>query len=54
MTRGFRNRYEAVIPGSAVTEKGLEYYLEARSTEGKLLRVPQYLPSIAITVVKPE
>jgi hypothetical protein len=54
MTRGFRNLYEAVIPGSAVTEKGLEYYIEARSTEGKLLRVPKYLPSIAVTVVKQE
>ena len=30
MTRGFGNVYQAAIPGSAVTEKGLEYYIEVQ------------------------
>ena len=52
MTRGFRNVYQATIPGSAVTEKGLEYYLEVKSIDGQRFRVPKGLPSIAVTVVK--
>ena len=54
MTRGFRNLYQAVIPASAVTEDGLEYYIEARSVGNELFRVPRYLPSIAVTVVRKE
>ena len=54
MTRGFRNVYQATIPGSAVTEKGLEYYIEIRGVKHQFFRVPQGLPSIAVTVVKPE
>ena len=50
MIRGFGNVYQATIPGSAVTEKGLEYKIEVKSIEGQLFRVPKGLPSIAVTV----
>jgi hypothetical protein len=53
MTRGFGNVYQAVIPDSAVTEKGLEYYIEA-SGDNRQLRIPQGMPSIVVTVLKPE
>jgi hypothetical protein len=54
MTRGFRNVYQAAIPGTAVTEKGLEYYIEVKGAGGQLFRVPKGLPSIAVTIVKPK
>ena len=54
MTRGFGNVYQAAIPGSAVTEKGLEYYIEIKGVKDQLFRVPKGLPSVAVTVVKPE
>jgi hypothetical protein len=54
MTRGFRNVYQAAIPGSAVTEKGLEYYIEVKGADGQLFRVPKGLPSIAVTIVRSE
>ena len=41
MTRGFGNVYQAAIPGSAVTEKGLEYYIEVRGVKDQLFRVPK-------------
>ena len=53
LARGFRNVHHAVIPASGVTEDGLEYYIEARSTDDRLFRVPKHLPSIAVTVVQP-
>ena len=52
MTRGYQNVYQAVIPGSAVTDSGLEYYIEVRSIDDQLFRVPNGLPSIAVTVVE--
>lgn len=52
MTRGYKNVYQAVIPGSAVTDSGLEYYIEVRSIDDQLFRVPNGLPSIAVTVVE--
>ena len=54
MTRGFGNVYQAAIPGAAVTEKGLEYYIEVKGGDQQLIRVPKGLPSLAVTVVKPE
>lgn len=54
MTRGFRNVYRATIPGSAVAEKGLEYYIEVKGADGRRFRAPTGLPSIATTVVKAE
>ena len=54
MTRGFGNVYQASIPTSVVTERGLEYYIEVNSMDGQLIRVPKGLPSIAVTVVKTE
>ena len=54
MTFSLWNLYQAVIPGSAVTEKGIEYYIEVKGVENELIRVPKGLPSIAVTVVKPE
>ncbi len=54
MRRGFRNVYQAAIPASAVTEKGLEYYIEVKGAGGQLFRAPKGLPSIAVTIVRPE
>jgi hypothetical protein len=54
MTRGFGNVYQAVIPGSAVTKNGLEYYIEVKGGENRLLRIPKGLPSVVVTVVNPE
>ena len=54
MMRGFENVYRAMIPGPSVTEKGLEYYIEAGDGSKKLMRVPKGTPSVAVTVMKLE
>ena len=52
MTRGFRNVFSGAIPGSAVTEAGVEYYIEAMGSAGQVVHEPIGLPSITVTVVK--
>ena len=53
MTRGYGNVYAGEIPASAVTEAGVEYYIEAKTTTGETIRVPNGLPSVTVTVVRP-
>lgn len=52
MKLGLWNLYQATIAGSAVTEKGLEYYIEVKGFDGQVIHVPKGLPSIAVTVVQ--
>jgi hypothetical protein len=54
MTLSLWNLYQATIPATAVTEKGVEYYIEVKAADKQLIRVPKGQPSIAVTVVKGE
>jgi hypothetical protein len=42
-----------MVAETAVTEAGVEYYIEAKSTRRETVRVPKGLPSVTVTVVKP-
>ena len=43
--------FRGTIPGSAVTEAGLQYYLEARNADGKAAHAPSTAPGTPYSVV---